>query len=126
MSEREPAREIIGFHEEIKKVKSADKTLFALNDPENLDEGSMELWKSLKLVFEFGDPKEMVEACDEMNDLCLVEVKKNSNTDKTEFVSWMRNKLAALKSTAEYAAEGKMDAAEFSEEVGLIKVSFAK
>ena len=125
MNEREPNR-LAFFHDEINKIKSNDKTLFALENPENLDIGSSDLWNSLKLIPEFSDPKELINACEELNDKCMIEVKNNQNKDKTEFISWIKNKLAALKSSAEAVIEGNMTDKEFHEEVDMIKASFGK
>jgi hypothetical protein len=126
MLENETKNGLVAFHDEIKRIKKSDKTLFAVDNPENLGVEAMNFFNELKSLFSQTDLELISNSCLDIAERAKNYAKEQNSKDNTEFVAWMRNKLAAIKTNAYLLKEGTINQDEFNEEINLIKESFYK
>lgn len=126
MPEKEFNKELVAFHDEIKRIKNADKTMFAVTEVGNLDGDAMSLYQDFKNIFEYSDPESLSNACLELAVDTFNNAEKNPEKNNIEFMSWMKNKLAAIKATADSFKNGDLNEKEYQFELEFIKEKLAK
>lgn len=126
MPEKEFNKELVAFHEEVKRIKNADKTMFAVTEPENLNLDSMKIYQEFKNIFEYSDAESLSNACLELAEDSFKNSENNPETNNVEFMSWIKNKLAAIKATADSFKNGDLNEKEYQFELDFIKEKLAK
>lgn len=126
MIEREHNNELEIFRDEIRKIKSYDRTMFAVDDPAKLGERSLQVFNEFKAMIKNNDPDKLYDQCEVLAKRSFEYGSIGSSNDESEFFAWLRNKLAAIKTFAALVRNGNMSNEEFNEEYNLVKESIFK